>query len=233
MILRKWEDLPREMKIPEVRRYYEILNGRKAAIFFRRFFDIVFSLIFLAVLSPVFLCLAIMIKRDSEGPVIFSQTRITRYGRKFLIYKFRSMTVSDNKGLELTVGEDSRITKVGAKIRDKRLVELPQLVNVLAGDMSFVGTRPEVERYVKQYTPEMMATLLMPAGVTGEASIEFREESVELSDAEDPGRFYVEKILPEKMKYNLHEIEELSVGNYFRTAFRTVKAVFGQDQSKK
>ena len=233
MILRKWEDLPREMRIPEVRRYYEILSRRKKAIFFRRFFDILFSLILLAVLSPVFLCLAIMIKRDSEGPVIFSQTRVTRYGKKFRIYKFRSMTVAGNKGPELTVGEDSRITKVGARIRDKRLDELPQLVNVLSGDMSFVGTRPEVERYVKQYTPEMMATLLMPAGVTGEGSIEYREESSELSGAEDPGRFYVEKILPEKMKYNLRELENISVGNYFRTAVRTVRAVFGQEKETK
>ena len=226
MILRKWEDLPQNMQIPEVRRYYDILQGRKGAILLRRFFDIVFSLILLVILSPVFLVLAIMIKKDSEGPVIFKQTRITRYGKPFSIRKFRSMTVAKKQELELTVGEDSRITKVGAMIRGNRLDELPQLVNVLAGDMSFVGTRPEVERFVKAYTPEMMATLLMPAGVTGEASIEYREESGDLDGQDDPARFYVEKILPEKMKYNLHEIENISVGSYFRTAVRTVRAVF-------
>ncbi len=228
MILRKWEDLPQNMQIPEVRRYYEILETRKKAIFFRRLFDIVFSLILLVILSPVFLCLAIMIKRDSKGPVIFSQIRVTRYGKKFRIRKFRTMTVSEEKGMELTIGQDARITRVGAKIRDNRLDEIPQLINVLSGDMSFVGTRPEVERYVAQYTPEMMATLLMPAGVTGESSIEYRQESSDLEGREDPARYYVEKILPEKMKYNLHELEELSVGNYFRTAIRTVKTVFAK-----
>ncbi len=225
MILRKWEDLPRNMQIPEVRRYYDILKGRKKTILIRRLFDIVFPIILLVILSPVFLCLAIMIKSDSKGPVIFSQTRVTRYGKRFLIYKFRTMTVSENTGIELTVGQDMRITRVGAKIRKNRLDELPQLINVLSGNMSFVGTRPEVERYVEQYTPEMMATLLMPAGVTGESSIEYREESEDLEGQEDPALYYVEKILPQKMKYNLNEIENLSVGNYFRTALRTIKAV--------
>ncbi len=225
MILRKWEELPERMRTPEVRKYYDILCGKKASLACKRCFDVAASLILLAVLSPVFLVVAVMVKTDSEGPVIYRQIRVTSYGKYFLILKFRSMKVARNEELQLTVSGDERITKVGKVIRKYRLDELPQLVNVLKGEMSFVGTRPEVPRYVEYYTPEMMATLLVPAGITANASIEYREESEELDSAEDPVKHYIEKILPEKMKYNLEDIERFSLLRDLKIIFRTIGAV--------
>lgn len=152
-----------------------------------------------------------MIKKDSEGPIFYRQERITQYGRKFRIYKFRTMVINADKiGSLVTVGEDPRITKIGKRLRGCRLDELPQLINIWKGEMTFVGTRPEVEKYVKKYKPEMMATLLLPAGVTSEASIQYKDEDKLLADVsgEDADRVYVEKILPEKMKWNLDEIKK-------------------------
>ena len=226
MILRRWEDLPESMLTPEVRKYYDILCGKKPVLVCKRIFDILAALILTILLSPVFLIVAIAVKLDSNGPVIYSQIRVTRYHRYFLIYKFRSMVVNKGEELQLTVSGNERITRVGKVIRKYRLDEIPQLINVLKGDMSFVGTRPEVPRYVDHYTPEMMATLLLRAGVTGNASIEYKEEEFELADASDPVRHYIDVILPEKMKYNLKDIEEIGFLHDLKIMFRTVSSVF-------
>ena len=161
----KWEKLPAEMQTDEVRKYYDILKKKSFALCMKRLFDIVVSLIMLVILSPLFLILAIAIKIDSKGPVFYRQLRVTQYGKRFRIFKFRSMVQNADKvGSHVTVNNDARITKVGKFIRKCRLDEICQLIDVLRGTMSFVGTRPEAVKYVDKYTPEMMATLLLPAG---------------------------------------------------------------------
>ena len=211
MFLRKWEDLPKEMQLEEVKPYYDSLQKKKVSLFFKRLFDIVVSLILLIILSPLFLIIAIAIKLDSKGPVFFRQVRVTQYCKEFRIFKFRTMVNDAEKiGSQVTVNHDSRITKVGSFIRDSRLDEIPQLLNVLTGDMSFVGTRPEVIKYVNAYTPEMMATLLLPAGVTSLTSIEYKDESTLLSKSNKVDQTYINEILPGKMKYNLEGILEFN-----------------------
>lgn len=222
MNLRRWEDLPEELQTPEVKKYYDILIRKRPELAWKRVFDVCASSVLMVILSPVMLVVAFAIRKDSPGPVIYRQVRVTRYGREFDIYKFRSMTVSKEKGAELTVGEDERITKVGKVIRKYRIDEFPQLLNVFKGDMSFVGTRPEVPKYVRHYTPEMKATLLQRAGITSNASIKYKEESDELNRAEDPIRYYIEKILPEKMKYNLEDIKKFSLARDVEILFKTV-----------
>ena len=227
-MLRKWEELPAFMQTEEVRPYYEKLSRKWFSLFVKRIFDFAVSSVMLVILSPALLVLAIMIKKDSEGPVFYRQERITQYGKKFRIYKFRTMVVNaDRIGSLVTVGEDPRITKIGKRLRGCRLDELPQLINIWKGEMTFVGTRPEVEKYVKKYTPEMMATLLLPAGVTSEASIQYKDEDKLLADVsgEDADRVYVEKILPEKMKWNLEEIKKLGFFREIGTMVKTVVAV--------
>ena len=228
--MKKWEDLPRSLRNEEVRPYYEQLKKRGVSLFFKRLFDIVVSLVMLALLSPVFLVLAIAIKLDSPGPVFYRQVRITRYGKEFRIFKFRSMvTDADKKGSLVTVSGDSRITRVGRLIRKCRLDELPQLLNVLTGDMTFVGTRPEVAKYVARYTPEMLATLLLPAGITSEASIRYKDEDKLLKDADDVDKVYIEAVLPGKMQYNLASVREFTFFGDIATMLRTVLAVLGKD----
>lgn len=230
MVLRKWEDLPKFMQRAEVREYYDILDKKRFSLKCKRVFDVVVSAVMLFVLSPVFVILAIAIKLDSTGPVFYKQERITQYGRKFRIYKFRTMVNNADKiGSQVTVSNDSRITKVGAKIRDYRLDEIGQLINVFKGDMSFVGTRPEVVKYVKGYTPEMLATLLMPAGITSEASIRYKEEYKLLNAADDVDKVYIEQVLPGKMKWNLESIRRFKFLREVLTMFRTVLAVLGKD----
>lgn len=227
-MLRKWEELPAFMQTEEVRPYYEKLSRKCFSLFVKRIFDFAVSSVMLVILSPALLVLAVMIKKDSEGPVFYRQVRITQYGRKFRIYKFRTMVVNaDRIGSLVTVGEDPRITKIGKKLRGCRLDELPQLINIWKGEMTFVGTRPEVEKYVKKYTPEMMATLLLPAGVTSEASIQYKDEDKLLADVsgEDADRVYIEKILPEKMKWNLEEIKKFGFFREIGTMVKTVVAV--------
>ena len=227
-MLRKWEELPTFMQTEEVRPYYEKLTRKWFSLFVKRIFDFAVSSVMLVILSPALLVLAVMIKKDSEGPVFYRQVRITQYGRKFRIYKFRTMVVNaDRIGSLVTVGEDPRITKIGKKLRGCRLDELPQLINIWKGEMTFVGTRPEVEKYVKKYTPEMMATLLLPAGVTSEASIQYKDEDKLLADVsgEDADRVYIEKILPEKMKWNLEEIKKFGFFREIGTMVKTVVAV--------
>lgn len=230
MKLKAWESLPQYMQNDAVREYYDILAKRTSSLVVKRLFDIVVSAIMLIVVSPVLLILAVWIKLDSQGPVFFRQARITQYGRVFRIFKFRTMVNNADKiGSQVTVGNDSRITKVGAKIRKLRLDELPQLINVLLGDMSFVGTRPEVKKYVDAYTDEMYATLLLPAGITSEASIRYKDEDELLAGAVDVDKVYVEQVLPGKMKYNLEAVKKFSFVGEIATMFRTVFAVLGKD----
>lgn len=226
MILQKWEDLPKKMQTPEVREYYDLLSKKKFQLVLKRLFDIVVSFSALALLSPLFIILAIAIKIDSKGPVFYRQTRVTQYGEEFRIFKFRSMVTDADKGSLLTVGGDSRITKVGRIIRKCKLDELSQLIDVLRGTMTFVGTRPEVPKYVDKYTPEMMATLLLPAGITSEASIYYKDENELLDAAEDVEKTYLEVVLPDKMKYNLAAIRSFSFMDDIKVMILTVLAVF-------
>ena len=229
MMLKKWEDLPPEMQCDEVREYYDILKKKQVSLFFKRAFDIVVSLIMLIILSPVFLILAIAIKIDSPGPVFYRQERVTQYGRHFRIFKFRSMVNNaDKSGTAVTVKDDCRITRTGRFIRKFRLDEISQLIDVLRGTMTFVGTRPEVPKYVEHYTPEMMATLLLPAGVTSLASIYYKDEAELLDAADDPDRTYIEEVLPGKMEYNLRELREFGFFRDIKEMFMTVLAVMGK-----
>ncbi len=226
MILRKWEDLPKEMQIPEVKEYYNLLNKKKFQLALKRLFDIVVSFTLLTLLSPLFLILAIAIKLDSKGPVFYRQTRVTQYGKTFRIFKFRSMVTDADKGSLLTVGGDSRITRTGKFIRKYKLDEFSQLIDVLRGTMTFVGTRPEVPKYVEKYTPEMMATLLLPAGITSEASVYYKDENELLDAAEDVEKTYLEVVLPDKMKYNLAAIRSFSFIDDIKVMILTALAVF-------
>ncbi len=211
------------MQIPEVREYYEILSERKKSLIFKRFFDVVVSFVLLILLVIPMLMIAVMIRMDSPGAIFYRQERVTAYGKKFMIHKFRTMIANaDAMGTQVTIRDDNRITKIGKFLRKYRLDELPQLIDIFAGDMSFVGTRPEVEKYVKAYTKEMRATLLLPAGVTSEASIRYKDEAELLREAEDIDRVYVEKVLPE---YNLDSIKKFGLLREFMTMIRTVIAV--------
>lgn len=229
MRLRKWENLPPEMQTEEVRKYYDILKKKRVSLFFKRLFDICVSLVLLIVLSPIFLVLSIAIKTDSKGPVFYRQTRVTQYNREFRIFKFRSMVQGADKGSQVTVENDVRVTRVGKLIRKGRLDEISQLIDVLRGKMTFVGTRPEVPKYTRQYTPEMMATLLLPAGITSLASIYYKDEAELLDSAEDADKVYVEKVLPAKMYYNLKAIEKFSFWGDIKIMFMTFFAVLGKE----
>lgn len=226
MKMRKWEELPDFMRIPEVRPYYDALKKKRASLIVKRMFDIVCSGILLVVLSPVFAVLAIAIKIDSPGPVFYRQERVTQYGRLFRIHKFRTMVNhADKIGSAVTVSGDNRITSTGAFLRKYRLDEIGQLIDVLVGDMTFVGTRPEVKKYVDQYKPVMRATLLLPAGVTSEASIRYKDEAELLNAAKDVDWVYVEQVLPAKMKYNLECVRKFSFRKDIQTMVKTVVAV--------
>ena len=226
MLVKKWEKLPENMRTAAVRPYFEKLRKKNFSLFFKRVFDIFVSSIMLLLLSPLFLVLAIAIKIDSRGPVFFRQERVTQYGKTFRIFKFRTMVNNaDKMGSQVTVSNDMRITKVGKFIRKCRLDEVSQLIDVWRGTMSFVGTRPEVKKYVDRYTDEMMATLLLPAGVTSEASIKFKDEDELLKDAENVDDVYVETVLPKKMEYNLQSLEKYGFWRDIGTMFKTVFAV--------
>lgn len=226
MKMRKWEELPDFMRIPEVRPYYDALKKKRASLIVKRMFDIVCSGILLVVLSPVFAVLAIAIKIDSPGPVFYRQERVTQYGRLFRIHKFRTMiNHADKIGSAVTVSGDNRITSTGAFLRKYRLDEIGQLIDVLVGDMTFVGTRPEVKKYVDQYKPVMRATLLLPAGVTSEASIRYKDEAEQLTGVEDVDKTYVEKILPDKLAINLEYLNNFGFITEVSVMTRTVIAV--------
>jgi len=229
-MLKKWEQLPLEMQTEQVRKYYDILKKKQVSLFFKRLFDIVVSLIMLVILAPFFLVLAIAIKIDSRGPVFYRQVRVTQYCKCFRIFKFRTMVSgADRIGSQVTVKNDSRITKVGSVIRKCRLDEISQLIDVLRGTMTFVGTRPESVKYTEHYTPEMMATFLLPAGVTSLASIYYKDEAELLEKAQDADKVYIEDILPAKMYYNLKSIEQFSFWGDIKIMFMTVFAVLGKE----
>ena len=229
-MLKKWETLPDYMQNDEVRFYYETLQKKKVSMFLKRVMDLVGGLILLILLAIPMIVISIMIKLDSEGPVFYRQERITTYGKHFKIHKFRTMVSNADKiGSTVTVGNDSRITKVGAKLRGWRLDELPQVLDLISGNMSFVGTRPEAVKYVEQYKPEYMATLLLPAGITSEASIRYKDEAELLDASSDVDKTYIEEVLPGKMKYNLDSIKNFSFFGDIATMFRTVLAVLGKD----
>lgn len=230
-MFREWEELPEYMKTDFVHPYYEKLKKKKKSLRVKRLFDLTAAAGMLVILFPVCLIISAFIAADSKGGVFFCQERVTQYGRKFWIIKFRTMTVDSEKpGSQVTVNNDSRVTRIGKVLRKYRLDEIPQLINIILGDMSFVGPRPEVPCFVREYTPEMFATLLLPAGVTSEASICYKDEASLLQGKEDVEGVYLEKILPEKMKYNLSIIEKFSLIYDLKILYRTVFVLFGRNR---
>lgn len=227
MVLKKWHELPPNMRNEQVKPYYAALWKRRWSLLGKRLFDLAASIGLLFLLSPVVLAISIWIKWDSKGPVFFRQVRVTRYGKRFKIFKFRTMVNhAENMGSQVTTLNDSRVTKAGAFLRRYRIDELPQLLNILRGDMTLVGTRPEVEKYVACYSEEMMATLLLPAGVTSEASILYKDEEILLAKAADIDQTYIKTILPGKMKFNLLSLKKFSFFGEIKILFQTGLAVF-------
>ena len=235
-MLKEWEELPEKMRNDAVRPYWEVLWKRRRQLRVKRAFDVVMSVVIIVILFIPMVVIAVAVKLGSHGPVLYRQVRITLYGRKFRICKFRTMYDESSRkengiqvGSAVTVANDSRVTKVGKVLRKYRLDEFPQLFNVLAGDMSFVGTRPEVEKYVDKYQSVWFATLLLPAGITSECSIRYKDEDKLLSEAENVDDVYLSKILPAKMKINLSLLRHFSLGSEALTMFRTVAAVAGKE----
>lgn len=228
-MLKKWDQLPPEMQLPEIKEYYDVLDKKRGSLVLKRVFDVLVSSVLLVLLSPVILILSVAIKLDSQGPVFYRQERYTQYGRKFKIHKFRSMCDgADKKGTLVTVDNDSRVTRVGKLVRKCRLDEIAQLIDVLKGDMTFVGVRPEVGKYVNEYKKEWKATFLLPAGVTNLTCIYFKDEDELLSGVEDVDRMYIEEVLPRKMKWNLKGINEFGFWNDIKLMFMTFFAVCGK-----
>lgn len=226
MELRKWTDLPDKMRTREVRKYYNILIKHSAWFKAKRILDIVIASMMLAVLAVPMLVIALLIKLDSPGPVFFCQERVTQYGRIFKIYKFRTMVDNASRmGTQVTVCNDTRITRMGKCLRKLRIDEFPQLFNILAGDMTLVGTRPEVKKYVNAYTPEMYATLLLPAGLTSKTSIAYKDEEKLLADAKDADSVYVNQVLPAKMRYNLESLKKFGLKSDMSVLWNTFVSV--------
>lgn len=226
MIWKSWQELPDDMRCEAIRPYYDILASKRRDLMLKSVFDRLMAAVLLVVLSPIFLLLAVWIKLDSEGPVFFRQERVTQYGKSFRIYKFRTMVQNaEQLGTQVTSKDDMRVTSVGQALRKCRLDELPQLINILEGTMSFVGTRPEVPRYVAAYTDEMKATLLLPAGVTSVASIRYKDEDILLDAADDVDDCYIHNVLPAKMEWNLRSLKEFSFIGELKVMVETVLAV--------
>ncbi len=225
LILKKWDDIPETLKNENTKYYYDVLKGKKLDLFLKRLFDFILAIILLVLLLPVFFVIAILVKLTSKGPILYKQERVTTYGKTFNIFKFRTMVENADKiGSLVTVENDYRLTKVGHFLRKVRIDEIPQLFNVILGQMSFVGTRPEVPKYVAHYSDEMFATLLMPAGITSLASIGFKDEDQYLSN-ESVEEVYINKILPDKMEYNLEYIKKFNLFYDFKLMVKTVLAV--------
>lgn len=225
--MKSFDKLPKQFQCEEVRHYYDILSQKTGSLVLKRITDLIFAVILLVVLIIPIIIIAVAVKFTSKGPVFYRQVRVTTYGRKFKILKFRTMVENADKiGSLVTTDSDSRVTKVGRFLRKYRLDELPQIFNVLSGSMSVVGTRPEVPKYVEQYKPEYLATLLIPAGITSLASIMYKDEEKLLKSEQDVDKVYIEKILPEKMKYNLQYTENFGFRSDFKLMFKTVKEVF-------
>ena len=228
-----WNELPKYMQNEEVKIYYDILKKRSRALILKRIFDIVVSFVLIVFLSPFLLVIALIIKFDSPGKVIFAQERVTKYGKRFKVLKFRTMIENAEKlGAKVTKDNDPRITRSGKILRKLRLDEFPQIFNILKGDLSFVGVRPEVTKYVKEYTPEMYATLLLPAGVTSMTSILYKNESKLLKNTDNPDEVYINEILPQKMKYNLGYIKNFGFCYDIKIMIKTVFAVIQKEIKK-
>lgn len=227
MKMPEFQKLPKELQCDEVKHYYDILKTKTSSLVAKRIFDIILSVFVIIILLLPMALISVLIKCTSKGPVIYKQVRVTTFGKEFKIFKFRSMrTDADAKGELLTVGEDARVTKIGRFLRKFRLDELPQIFHVLSGKMTVVGTRPEVPKFTEKYSEDMLATFLLPAGVTSLASIKFKDEAELLAKASDVDKAYVEQILPEKMKYNLEYIENFSFFTDIKLIFKTVAEVF-------
>lgn len=225
--MKSFDKLPKQFQCEEVKRYYDILSKKTGSLVLKRITDLIFSVILLVILIIPIMIIAVAVKATSKGSVFYRQVRVTTYGRHFKILKFRTMVENADKiGSLVTTDSDSRVTKVGRFLRKYRLDELPQIFNVLSGSMSVVGTRPEVPKYVEQYKPEYLATLLIPAGITSLASIMYKDEEKLLSSEQDVDTVYIEKILPEKMKYNLQYTENFGFRSDLKLMLKTVKEVF-------
>lgn len=220
-----FSSLPENMQVEEVKHYYEILKQKGRSLFFKRVLDLSLALILCIILLLPMFVIALIIMFSSKGPIIYKQVRVTTFNREFRIWKFRTMKVGSDALGELTCSDDDRVTGVGRFLRKYRLDELPQIFHVISGKMSIVGTRPEVPRYTKEYTPEMMATLLMPAGVTSLASIMFKDEAELLENCDDADKVYINDILPQKMKYNLEYLEKFGFRRDLKLILKTVKEV--------
>ena len=224
--MKAFEKLPAEFQCDEVRPYYELLKKKTASRVLKRVFDLIVSLTMLGFLIVPIIVISIIVKSTSPGHVFFRQERVTTYGRRFKIFKFRTMVENaEALGTQVTTDSDSRVTGIGRFLRKYRLDELPQVFNVIGGSMSFVGTRPEVVRYVEQYKNEYYATLLLPAGITSLTSIMYKDEGKLLSSAENADKVYVEQVLPEKMKYNLQYVKSFGFFSDIKLMFKTVKEV--------
>ncbi len=222
-----FDKLPQRFQCDEVREYYDILCKKKFSIILKRITDIFMALVMLIFLIVPIIIISIAVKCTSKGPVFYKQVRVTAYGRRFKILKFRTMVVGADKiGSLVTTDGDRRITKMGKFLRKYRLDELPQIFHVVSGKMSVVGTRPEVPKYVDSYEKEYLATLLMPAGITSLASIMYKDEEKLLSDKDDVDTVYVEQILPDKMEYNLKYLRNFGFRSDIKLMFKTVKEVF-------
>lgn len=232
MILKLWENMPDNMKNDCVRKYYCRLYKKRHYLYAKRIFDIAAAITILIIIFPILIMLCIAIKLDSKGPCFFSQIRVTQYGKKFKIFKLRTMSYADT-GLQLTVKHDTRVTNIGKFLRRYRLDEIPQLINIILGDMSFVGTRPEVVKYVEKYSEEMKATLLLPAGVTSITSILYKDEEMLLKDSAVAEEIYLNEILPEKMMYNLRSLEDFSLLEDIKTIIWTGAAMVKKDSTLK
>lgn len=229
MLIKKWEKLPKELQIEEVRPYWEKLRKKNFSLFWKRVFDIFASGICLIILLPFFLILSLAIVIDSRGGVFYRQERVTQYGKHFRIFKFRSMVSgADKKGTLVTVNNDARVTRVGKFIRKFKIDEISQLIDIFRGTMTFIGTRPEVPKYVNQYKPEYLATLLLPAGVSSMASIMFKDENEMLEKAENTEETYINEILPIKMKWNLSDLKKYGFWRDIKLCFMTIFAVCGK-----
>lgn len=228
MYVKQFEKLPSDFQKDEIRPYFDYLQTKRGSLIAKRGLDIFVALLVLTVLSPIMILAGILVKLTTKGPLFYLQERVGLYGKTFHIYKFRTMVVNADKiGAQITVGEkDPRITKVGHILRTTRIDEFPQMLNVLKGDMTIIGTRPEVPRYVNEYTDEMKATLLMQPGASGVASIAYRYENEMLKDKEDPEQYYIETILPDKMRINLDYLKKFSIWQDLWLMLRTVGCVF-------
>ena len=214
------------MRTPEVKPYWQSLYKKRFQLAVKRFIDFILAFFILLVMLLPMAIIAVFIKTDSRGPVFFRQERVTTYGKHFYIHKFRTMVNNADKlGAAVTSENDKRITKIGAFLRRTRLDEIPQVIDVICGNMSFVGTRPEALKYVKDYKPEYFATLLLPAGITSKASIAYKNEALLLTGGSDIESQYIDVVLPEKMKINLAALNNFSIFDDISVMFKTVFAV--------